>query len=201
MYAAERKNNTVNHPPKSEDTSGKTDSYKLLILYLFVTDYSDFGNFNAFIYILYFGVLLGKNAKGKVINLQKRDGAYKGTKRIEWSKFCCCLNYLKLFAFLYRKDIPEACFYNTLNLSKTKKEESSRVVGNVANKADSGAHGGNKVLPITEDATETKDQTKGDKKKPISNMKDLNRWAASAKTEKGGKLNGRKVNLTSQPLQ
>lgn len=87
---------------------------------------------------------------------------------------------------------------------KMKKEESSREVV-VANKGDSSAvHVGNKVLPITEaplsslaekcDTTETKDQVKGDKKKPISRMKELLRWAASAKTEKGGKFNGRKVN-------
>lgn len=78
----------------------------------------------------------------------------------------------------------------------------------VANKGDSSAvHVGNKVLPITEaplsslaerndqcDTTETKDRIKGDKKKPISRMKELLRWAASAKTEKGGKfMNGRKV--------
>ena len=83
---------------------------------------------------------------------------------------------------------------------KMKREEpSSRDVGSV-NKADSGGqHVGNKVLPITEaplsssaersdqcDATETKGQTKGDKKKPMSRMKELLRWAASAKTEKEG---------------
>ncbi|KAL5178357.1 hypothetical protein HKD37_08G023928 [Glycine soja] len=92
-------------------------------------------------------------------------------------------------------------------ISVMKREEpSSRDVGSV-NKADSGGqHVGNKVLPITEaplsssaerndqcDSTETKDQTKGDKKKPMSRMKELLRWAASAKTEKGGKFNGRKV--------
>nr|KYP33403.1 hypothetical protein KK1_045744 [Cajanus cajan] len=87
---------------------------------------------------------------------------------------------------------------------KMKREEPSREVGSVG-KADSGGHVGNKVLPITEaplsssaerndqcDATETKDESK-DKKKPMSRMKELLRWAASAKTEKGGKFNGRKV--------
>ncbi|KAL9277078.1 hypothetical protein ACSQ67_025383 [Phaseolus vulgaris] len=87
-----------------------------------------------------------------------------------------------------------------------KKEEPSKDVGS-ANKADSASHVGNKVLPLSEaplsssaerndkcgDTTETKDQTKGDKKKPMSRMKELLRWAASAKSEKGGKFNGRKV--------
>ncbi|KAG4921790.1 hypothetical protein JHK86_050603 [Glycine max] len=157
--------------------------------------------------------------EGKEINLLKRDRSYKGTRRNKWSSPGC--KNFKIFAFLYRKDIPKAFFYSTLNLKrlgsfnrkqflyfmKMKREESSsRDVGNV-NKADSGGqHVGNKVLPITEaplsssaersdqcDATETKGQTKGDKKKPMSRMKELLRWAASAKTEKGGKFNGRKL--------
>ncbi|KAL5166165.1 hypothetical protein HKD37_18G051176 [Glycine soja] len=162
---------------------------------------------------------ISEQNEGKEINLLKRDRSYKGTRRNKWSSPGC--KNFKIFAFLYRKDIPKAFFYSTLNLKrlgsfnrkqflyfmKMKREESSsRDVGNV-NKADSGGqHVGNKVLPITEaplsssaersdqcDATETKGQTKGDKKKPMSRMKELLRWAASAKTEKGGKFNGRKV--------
>lgn len=160
-----------------------------------------------------------QNAKGKQVNLLKRDRSYKRARRNKRSTLGC--KDLKIFTFLYRKDIPKAFFYITLNLKrlgrfnrkqflyfmKMKREEPSQEVASV-NKADSGGHVGNKVLPITDqaplssssaerndqcDATETKDQTKGDKKKPMSRMKELLRWAASAKTEKGGKFNGRKV--------
>ncbi|XP_061350924.1 uncharacterized protein LOC133295993 isoform X2 [Gastrolobium bilobum] len=158
-----------------------------------------------------------KNAKGKEISLLKRDRSYKRTKKIEWNKHGS--KNLKIFAFIYRKDIPNSWFYSTLNLkrlgslnrrhfvhsTKMKREESSREVG-IVNKADSAAHVGNKVLPITEvplsssaersvqcDTIETKDQIKGDKKKPMSRMKELLRWAASAKTDKVGKFNGRKI--------
>ncbi|TKY66082.1 hypothetical protein E2542_SST08945 [Spatholobus suberectus] len=158
-----------------------------------------------------------QNAKGKEVNALKRDRSYKRTRRNKRSTPGC--KNFKTFTFLYRKDIPKAFFYGTLNLKrlgsfnrrqffyfmKMKREEPSREVGGV-NKADSAGHVGNKVLPITEaplsssaerkdqcDTTETKDQTKGDKKKPMSRMKELLRWAASAKTEKGGKFNGRKI--------
>ncbi|KAK7338885.1 hypothetical protein VNO77_19519 [Canavalia gladiata] len=158
-----------------------------------------------------------QNAEGKEINLPKRDRSNKRARRNKWSKLGC--NNLKIFTFLYNKDIPKAFFFSTLNLKRLtsfnrrhflyfkrmKREESSREVG-IVNKGDSAGHGGNKVLPITEtplsssaerndqcDTTETKDQTKVDKKKPMSRMKELLRWAASAKTEKGGKFNGRKV--------
>ncbi|GAU18275.1 hypothetical protein TSUD_176170 [Trifolium subterraneum] len=74
-----------------------------------------------------------------------------------------------------------------------KKEGSSREEA-IVNKTDSTTHGGNKVLPVTHEASlsssaERKDQC--DKKKPISRMKELLRWAA--KTEKGGKFYGKKV--------
>ncbi|XP_027352794.1 uncharacterized protein LOC113863422 [Abrus precatorius] len=180
-HEQERKRSTNNLPPKREDISEQND-------------------------------------EGKEINLLKRDRSNKRTRRNKWSKLGC--KNLKIFTFLYRKDIiPKAFFYSTLNLKrvrsfnrreffyfmKMKREESSRELG-IVNKADSAAHAGNKVLPITEaplpssaerndqcDTTETKDQTKVDKKKPMSRMKELLRWAASAKTEKGGKFNGRKV--------
>lgn len=90
---------------------------------------------------------------------------------------------------------------------KMKKEESSRDKA-IVGKTDSTTHGGNKILPVTNetplsssaerndqcDNTLSKDQMKGDKKKPISRMKELLRWAASVKTEKGGKFTGKKVN-------
>ncbi|PNX76665.1 hypothetical protein L195_g032621 [Trifolium pratense] len=78
---------------------------------------------------------------------------------------------------------------------KMKKEESSREEA-IVNKTDSTSHGGNKVLPINHEASlsssaERKDH-QCDKKKPISRMKELLRWAASAKTEKGAKFYGKK---------
>ncbi|CAJ1797320.1 unnamed protein product [Sphenostylis stenocarpa] len=159
-----------------------------------------------------------QNAKGKEVNLLKRERSQKRARGNKWGTPGC--KNFKIFAFLYRKDIPKAFFYSTLNIKrlrsfnrrqflyfmKMKKEEPSRDVGST-NKADSAGHVGNKVLPISEaplsssaesndqcgDSTDTKDQTKGDKKKPMSRMKELLRWAASAKSEKGGKFNGRKV--------
>ncbi|KAK7255894.1 hypothetical protein RIF29_29321 [Crotalaria pallida] len=152
-----------------------------------------------------------KNVKEKDKSLLRRHRAYQRSKRNDWSKLSN--KNIKIFAFVYRKDIPKACFYSTLNLKrlgslnrkqfvysmKMKREE----VAGVVNKGDSGGHVGNKVLPITEaplssiaernDQCDTKDHVKGEKKKTISKMKELLRWAASAKTEKGGKFNGRKV--------
>lgn len=84
---------------------------------------------------------------------------------------------------------------------KMKREEIARGLG-TNSKADSAAHVGNKVLPITEErnekcgTSENRDQIKSDKKKPISRMKELLRWAAAAKSEKGGKFNGRKVKIS-----
>lgn len=158
-----------------------------------------------------------QNGKGNISGL-KHDGSYKRTKRFLWSKDG--YKNLKIFSLLYRKDIPKACFFRTLSLKrigisrrhfvysmKMKKEESSRDE-EIVNKTDSTTHGGNKVLPITQEAplsasaerndqcdnTIPKDQVKGDRKKPMSRMKELLRWAAaSAKTDKGGKFYGRKV--------
>lgn len=168
-----------------------------------------------FIYFCVF-VFSEQNGEGKETSLLKQDGSYKRTKKLELRKHGC--KNLKIFNFLYRKDIPKACFYSTLNLKrlslnrrqlfylmKMKKEESFREE-RIVNKTDSTSHAGNKVLPITEaplsssaerndqcDINLSKDQIKGDKKKPISRMKELLRWAASTKSEKGGKFNGKKV--------
>lgn len=105
---------------------------------------------------------------------------------------------MKLFTFICGKDhIPKACIYRTLKPNR---------IGNLAD--STGAHVGKKVLPITEASlscsTErkyqcvTKDQTKdqnikGDRKKPISRMKELFTRVA-AKTDKRGKLHEQKVN-------
>jgi len=163
------------------------------------------------------------NGKGNISGL-KHDGSYKRTKRFLWSKHD--YKNLKIFSLLYRKDIPKACFFRTLSLKrigisrrhfmysmKMKKEESSKDE-EIVNKTDSTSHVGNKVLPITQEAplsssaerndqcdnTITKDQIKGDRKKPMSRMKELLRWAAaSAKSDKGGKFYGKKV-IHCQPF-
>ncbi|WJX81732.1 hypothetical protein P8452_64578 [Trifolium repens] len=136
----------------------------------------------------------GKGIKIRVLN---HDGSYKRTKRFLWSKHG--YKNLKIFSYLYRKDIPKACFFRTLNLKrissmKMKKEEESSRAEATVNKTDSTSHGGNKVLPITHEAplsTSAGKKDQCDKKKPISRMKELLRWAA--KTEKGGKFYGKKV--------
>lgn len=142
----------------------------------------------------------------------------KCLKRAEQSKLNC--EDLNLFYFLRRKDVSKAFFNHTLNLKrlgsfhrrqhsvnsmKMKKEDIARGLG-ITQKADSAAHVGNKVLPITDTVqsssaknndqcpnVEKKEKTKGDKMKTISRMKELLKWAAAAKTEKGGKYIGRKV--------
>lgn len=139
----------------------------------------------------------------KEINVLKNDGSYKRTKRFLCKKHG--YKNLKIFSFLSRKDIPKAWFLRTLNLRrigfnrrhfvysmKTKKDESSREEA-IVNKTDSTTHAGNKVLPITHETPLS--SSAETKKKPISRMKELLRWAASAKTDKGGKFYGRKVIL------
>ncbi|XP_062149164.1 uncharacterized protein LOC133857828 [Alnus glutinosa] len=89
---------------------------------------------------------------------------------------------------------------------KMKKEDIARGLG-ISHKVDSTSHGGNKVLPISEttlssstntddqcgSTSEKKDKLKGDKTRTMSRMKELLRWAATAKSEKGGNFIGRKV--------
>ncbi|KAK4419472.1 hypothetical protein Salat_2360100 [Sesamum alatum] len=139
-------------------------------------------------------------------------------KRVERCKLNC--ENFSLFYLIRRKDVSRACFYHTLNLKrlgscrrrqhssvlsmKMKKEDV--VARGVAQKADSATHVGNKVLPVTDTAqtssaknkdqchdADKKDKTKGDKTKTISRMKELLKWAAATKGEKGGKFIGRKV--------
>ncbi|KAJ0053980.1 hypothetical protein Pint_01583 [Pistacia integerrima] len=152
----------------------------------------------------------GKDAKSKDIILYKHR---RRSKRIE---YCC-----KPFAFLYRKDVAKSCFYSTLNLRrvgrenrrphwihsmKTKKEDIVQGLGSSSHKTDSTTHAaaGNKVLPITDStlssstntnqqqSTQEKKENKLDKTRTISRMKELLRWAAATKSEKGGKFIGRK---------
>ncbi|KAL5057827.1 hypothetical protein RYX36_029431, partial [Vicia faba] len=153
-----------------------------------------------------------KYDKVKEINVLKHDGSYKRTRRFLCSKHG--YKNLKIFSFIHRKDIPKAWFFRTLNLRrigfnrrhfvysmKTKKDETSREEA-IVNKTDSTTgHAGNKVLPITHEtplsSSSAERNDEGDinttKKKPISRMKELLRWGASAKTDKGGKFYGRKV--------
>lgn len=96
-----------------------------------------------------------------------------------------------------------------------KKEDIARGLSIIGQKADSGtAHGGNKVSPISDTAlassattandqsgtSETKEKVKGDKAKAISRMKELLRWAATSKAEKGGKFISRKVSICLSPF-
>ncbi|KAL3828128.1 hypothetical protein ACJIZ3_016930 [Penstemon smallii] len=85
---------------------------------------------------------------------------------------------------------------------KMKKEDIARGLG-ITHKADSTTHVGNKVLPIT-DTTQSnnndectkidkKEKSKGDKSKALLRMKELLKWAAAVKAEKGGKYISRKV--------
>lgn len=116
---------------------------------------------------------------------------------------------------LRRKDIAADYFYSTIYLKrlgstsrrkqrfvhciKMKQQSLSRGLS-FHRKADSA-----KVLPITDAvvthrngkeqnaSAEKKEKAKGDKIKTISKMKELIRWAAAAKSVKGGKYFGRKV--------
>ena len=91
---------------------------------------------------------------------------------------------------------------------KMKKEYIATGLGISNNKIDTASnHAGNKVLPISEATLSTsantnieecstsgkKEKLKGDKGKTMSRMKELFRWAATAKSEKGAKFMGRKV--------
>ncbi|XP_057798218.1 uncharacterized protein LOC131014302 isoform X2 [Salvia miltiorrhiza] len=85
---------------------------------------------------------------------------------------------------------------------KTKKEDKADCAA-----ATSISHVGNKVLPISDaaqassassgdqcpNADNKKEKTKGDKMKTIRRMKELLKWAAAARTDKGAKYIGRKV--------
>ncbi|KAF7825706.1 uncharacterized protein G2W53_016870 [Senna tora] len=157
-----------------------------------------------------------QNAQGnKNIILVKHPRAHRRrTSNIEEGSKHGHSKNVNIFAFICTKDIAKSCFYSTIKLKrvgsfnsrenfvysmKMKRDEIARgIVGNT-NKADSAAHVGKKVLPVSEERNEqcgisgSRDQIKGDKKKPISRMKELLRWAATAKTEKGGKVNGRKA--------
>lgn len=92
-------------------------------------------------------------------------------------------------------------------MMQMKKQDVGRGPG-AAQKPESMVNGvGNKVLPVTDTAQslssangneqctngDKKEKGKGDKMKTILRMKELLKWAAAAKAEKGGKFIGRKV--------
>ncbi|KAL3645076.1 hypothetical protein CASFOL_010256 [Castilleja foliolosa] len=130
-------------------------------------------------------------------------------KRVEESKLNC--ENLYLFKFIPKKDVSKTYFYHTLNLMtitsfkkgqksvhtmKMKKKEDNVARGlGIGQKSDSG-----KVLPITDSSANYNDAQcpkidKKEKTKTISRLKELLRWTAAAKAEKGGKYIGRKVLL------
>ncbi|XVF72214.1 hypothetical protein PTKIN_Ptkin12aG0102200 [Pterospermum kingtungense] len=128
----------------------------------------------------------------------------------------------KPLIFLCNRDVAKACFYGTIYLRrpcrssdrrqhctqsiKMKKEDAAKGLV-VSQRSDSATQAGNKVIPLSEVAlssstttnndqfssNEKKDKLKGNKTKTLSRMKELLRWAAAAKSEKGGKFIGRKV--------
>ncbi|XP_054779988.1 uncharacterized protein LOC129287773 [Prosopis cineraria] len=139
-----------------------------------------------------------QKAGGKHI-IQVDHHELSGRTKRNGEKKVGCKN-LKIFAFTCRKDIPKTCFYSTLNLMKLasfnrslnlvypmkmKRQELSIGIGVPNKKTDSHDHVRN---------PKANDETKRDKTKPASRMKEIVRWAAASRTEKGGKLfNGRKV--------
>ncbi|KAE8679663.1 Gag protease polyprotein [Hibiscus syriacus] len=125
----------------------------------------------------------------------------------------------KQLIFLCINDIAKACFYSTIYLKKVDSSRSTHhrqqqshsqsimkmkkegfVV--VSQKSDS-----SKVSPLSEAQVAVSSSTneKKDKKsKPISHMKELLRWAASAKKEKGRgkmskKVDGRRLSISESP--
>ncbi|GER25009.1 jasmonate-zim-domain protein 1 [Striga asiatica] len=127
-------------------------------------------------------------------------------KRVEQSGLNC--EDFHLFNFTRKNSY----LYHTLNLksfiSCRKRPHSANSMKmkeelGIAQKSDSNV--GNKVLPITDTShssndeqcpnPDKKEKSKGDKMKTLFRMKELLKWAAAAKAEKGGKYIGRKVLL------
>ncbi|PIA36173.1 hypothetical protein AQUCO_03400233v1, partial [Aquilegia coerulea] len=149
-------------------------------------------------------VTVFKEAEPKVLIFSKR----RQTKVTEGAN----LTYKVPHSF---RITARAFFYHSLNLKRLgsfrgkqhctfKGKEKGFVMGH---KVDSAVHVGNKVSPIS-DATsisastvgtyqcwssEKIDDLKGDKNKAISRMKELWKWAATAKSDKGGNYIRRKV--------
>ncbi|KAM7527382.1 hypothetical protein LguiB_030792 [Lonicera macranthoides] len=150
-----------------------------------------------------------KKAESKEKVLFNRAGPTRTRrKRVQQTRLGC--SDFNPFAVLCRRDVAKSCFYSTIDLKRLRsfhnKQQQCNIHSMKMKKEDSSAHGGNKVLPITDttlsssknandqgSVVEKKDKGKGDKTKAISKMKELLRWAATAKADKGGKYISRKV--------
>lgn len=150
------------------------------------------------------------SAKTKEVMLSNQLESNQRRKRVRKISLGC--ENFTLFTILRRRDITKTCFYNTLNLKRVdtmkmmEKEVIARGLGINNNKElDVAANHvrSTKVLPLADDALSSKQQLgnkeKGDPKaksgktKTLSKMKELVRWAAAAKSEKGGKPISEKV--------
>ncbi|MCE5166925.1 hypothetical protein HAX54_030038 [Datura stramonium] len=159
--------------------------------------------------------------KKEAVNHQKTKskdivlfGICRGSSRRRGDKSRTRSKTFNLFNILCGKEY----FYSTIQLRrvgsyhfeyciKMKKENLTRGGLSVSHKIDSSSvtanHVGNtQVLPITYSApsissscsaAEKKEKSRGDKAKTISKMKELLRWAAATKSDKGGKYISRKV--------
>ncbi|PON65320.1 hypothetical protein TorRG33x02_270860 [Trema orientale] len=160
-----------------------------------------------------------------IIVFERHDGVYRRFKAGEEKKFgakkylklfLLCRKDIATACFYSTLDLKSpSSGINTrqhwVSSMKMKKEDIARGLG--ISKVDQASHAGNRVLPISEttlstSTTSTNDTSsghssekkekvnnKGDKSKTMSRMKELLRWAAAAKSEKGGKFMGRKVLL------
>ncbi|XP_055811774.1 uncharacterized protein LOC129881674 isoform X2 [Solanum dulcamara] len=136
-------------------------------------------------------------------------GICRGSSRRRGDQSSSRSKNINLFNILCRKDIGKEYFYSTIQLRrvgsyhrrqhfeycmKMKKENLK-----LSHKADSTVVGNiTQILPITHDSTndhkDGAETIKGDKTKmSISKMKELLRWAAAAKTDKGTKYITRKI--------
>lgn len=128
--------------------------------------------------------------KDTIVSVTDHRGRRK-LKGVEKSKLNC--ENLVLFRFLQRKDVSKPFFYQTLNLKglgsfrhsgkTTRREE---IEGGVPQWVDSAALGGNKVLPIAHDSAHSDSderdyKAKSNKKKAVFRVKELLKWAATAK--------------------
>ncbi|CAK7349370.1 unnamed protein product [Dovyalis caffra] len=162
-------------------------------------------------------------AKGREILLLKHRRNHRRSERAResnkfgsrnfWPFAFLCRKDVAKACFYSTLDLKRPNSYNSSQLhcipSRKMKQEETAGRGQgmgISNKVDSAAEGGNKVLPVSgttlsssartneqSSTLEKKDKIKGDKSKAISRMKELLRWTAAAKSERGGKFISRKV--------
>ncbi|KAI4329861.1 hypothetical protein MLD38_028199 [Melastoma candidum] len=120
------------------------------------------------------------------------------------------------FIFICRRDVARACFHSTIHLTRPGRQDWVRTTAKmkedfttglaIVQKSDPVIHGSNnKVLPINNTSLtsgnkdqcgpvpDMKEKLKVDKVRTMSRMKELLRWAAASKAEKGKKFISRKV--------